>query len=351
MTPAIPDGVELVLHIGGPKTGSSAIQRHCCTHAAALREAGLHYPAHSLDANGVSGGHGEIFALLRGGQQASARRALACHLSDSRRAGCRLVLSAEGVYPWAADVVPALPAQAFHIVCFLRHPLDAIASHHNQGIKRHFGTGPLSQAVDAIVSGAFVNPTLSGRVLLDWLRHCGRERMTVLPYVEEGEPVDAMGRFLGLFGLAAPALGASVNRSYTPAAAAFKRLVNALPETLLVGFDEALDRSLQGYSDARGVPQPMAADLLDPERLEALERHFRDDVELLEQTFGIRLEPRRRRPAAGVATDDTPSTVWGHVCRDESLAERVRAAVDMAVREELPVEGLGDLARLVALRR
>lgn len=343
----LPADAEVVLHIGGPKTGSSAIQRHCCTHAAELRAAGVHYPHHSLDANGVSGGHGEIFALLTGGQPASVRRALACHLADARRAGCRLVLSAEGVYPHAAEVVPALPTRSFHVVCFLRHPLDAIASHHNQGIKRHFGTAPLAQAVDALVGGSFVNPALSGRALLDWLRCCGRPRITALPYVEGGEPVDAVAEFRELLGMPPSGHAPRVNRSYTPAAAAFKRLVNALPERLLGGLDEDLDRVLQAYSDARVEPRPLAADLLDAERYEALERHYHADVAELERAFGIRLEPRRLRPAPPGQAADTLPGVWRHVCRDEGLANRVRAAV-AAADDALAAGEAAELAGLVA---
>jgi hypothetical protein len=68
MPAAIPADARLILHIGAPKTGSSAVQRYCCEHAADLRRQGLHYPEHPLDANGVSGGHGELFALLLGGE-------------------------------------------------------------------------------------------------------------------------------------------------------------------------------------------------------------------------------------------------------------------------------------------
>lgn len=348
MQAAIPADARLILHVGAPKTGSSAVQRHCCEHAADLRRQGLHYPLHPLDANGVSGGHGEQFALLLGGQAAAARRALACHLADARRAGCRLVLSAESVLPHAAAVVAALPTDRFHVVCFVRHPLDAIASHHNQGIKRHFGTGPLSQAAAAILTGVHPNPSLSGAVLFDWLAHCGRERMTVLPYVVNGRPIDTTTAFLELAGLVAPAdRAAAVNRSYMPAAAAFKRLVNALPEALLAEVDAPLDAALQAYSDARPEPRPMLEHLVDPEQHAALERHFREDVERVEAAFGIQLECRRPAgPIAAAAVDDTVEAVWRHVARDGRLAGRLRDAVGSATNTP-GIEGLGELVRII----
>ena len=130
MTSLVPDDAELVLHIGGPKTGSSAIQRNFCLHAAELRAAGILYPEHPLDRNGISGGHGELFALLTGSQPASARRALAGHLAAARRDGCRLVLSAEGIFSQAARVCAALPTRSLHVVCLVRHPLDEIGRAH-----------------------------------------------------------------------------------------------------------------------------------------------------------------------------------------------------------------------------
>lgn len=350
MPAAIPADARLILHIGAPKTGSSAVQRYCCEHAADLRREGLHYPEHPLDANGVSGGHGELFALLLGGQAAAARRALACHLADARRAGCRLVLSAEGMLPHAGAVVAALPTDHFHVVCFVRHPLDAIASHHNQGIKRHFGTGPLAKAAAAILAGSFPNPSLSGEVLLDWLVHCGRARMAVLPYVVNGQPIDATAAFLELMGLLAPAgRAALVNRSYTPVAAAFKRLVNGLPEALLAAVDAPLDAALQAYSDARPEPRPMLEHLVDPAQHAALERHFRGSVERVEAAFGIQLECRRpAAPGSGAAADDTIEAVWRHVARDERLAGHLHDAV--AGADPSAGQALGELVRIIGTR-
>ena len=348
MRPRLPDDTDLILHVGAPKTGSSAIQRHLCRHARELRDAGLHYPEHPLDANGVSGGHGELFTLLLGGQASSARQAIACHLGDARRLGCRLMLSAEGIFDRAADVVPLLPPSRLHVVCFLRHPVDAIASHHNQGIKRHFGTEPLSQAVEAIVSGEMANRGLTGEVLFDWLRACGRERITVLPYVEDGMTVDAVGRLCEFLGLPRPPAEPLINRSYTPAAVAFKRLVNRLPEPLIAAVDEALDRSLQTWSDSRGEARPKAADTLDPDRLAAFERHVAADVARLEAAFGLTLE--RCQP---IESKETPSDaiedVWRHVRRDADLAARLRAAVAEAARRGVAAEGFDDLVRLVGL--
>ena len=41
MPVAIPADARLILHIGEPKTGSSAVQRYCCEHAVDLRRPGV----------------------------------------------------------------------------------------------------------------------------------------------------------------------------------------------------------------------------------------------------------------------------------------------------------------------
>ena len=320
MNGRVPAAGELVLHIGAPKTGSSTIQRHCCLNSAELRSAGLLYPPHPLDDNGVSGGHGGLFA----GPVETVRERLAGHLADARLADCRLLLSAESIFADADAVIAALPTTAFHVICFVRHPVDAIAAHHNQGIKRHGGTQTLEQAAAALVAGRIENRSLSGAVLLDWLRICGRERMTVLPYVEHGRPVDSVAWFRGVLGLPATTDDAPINRGYTPAAAEFRRLVNMLPGPTVAGFDGPLDLSLQEYSNASPSPRPTATDILSPDRLAALEAFYRDDVLRLEGAFGIRLEQRDTRPAAET---DTLVDVWRHVARDAALAGQVRAAV------------------------
>lgn len=344
MSGCVPAAAELVLHIGAPKTGSSAIQRHCQRNASSLEAAGCHYPPHPLDANGVSGGHGEIFNPLFGGRPDTTRDVLAARFADAREAGRRLLISAESIFSFAAEVVGILPTDAFHVVCLLRHPVDAIASQHNQGIKRHFGTEPLSQAVEAILSGEIVSRSLSGEVLLDWLGCCGRERMTVLPYIENRMPIDATARFLEVLGLPPAEAGPLVNRSYTPAAMALRRLVNSLERPIVAALDEDLDAVLQEYSDAHPAPRPTAADLLDAGQLAGLEAFFRDHVERLERAFGIRLERRGPGSAGSAPGGDSVEEVWRFLERHPPLAERLRAALATA-DESAP--GRKDLASVL----
>ena len=324
-----PATAELVLHVGAPKTGSSAVQRHFCTHAEELGRLGVHYPPHPLDANGVSGGHGELTTLLLTGHAPEVGRRVRSHLADARRAGRRLFLSAESFLPHARGLSLAVPRRRTHVVCIIRHPLDALASHYNQGVKRHFGKGPLRQAVKVVLSGQLPNPTLSGTALFDWLERFGRERMTVVPYVAHGKAIDATATMLALLGLP-PAPGEpAVNRSYTPAAIEFKRLVNGLPPEVLLPFDASSDASLQAYSDVRPADRPALEELLDEDEVAALERHFQPDVDRIAETFGITIDRLRPVPTAAVRPGgaDSLAVVWEHVAGDPVLAAAVRDAV------------------------
>lgn len=344
-----PATAELVLHVGAPKTGSSAVQRHFCAHAEEIGRLGVHYPPHPLDPNGVSGGHGELTTLLLTGHAPEVGRRVRTHLADARRAGRRLFLSAESFMPHARSLSLAVPQRRTHVVCIVRHPLDALASHYNQGVKRHFGRGPLRQAVKVVLSGELPNPSLSGAALFDWLDRFGRERMTVVPYVEQGVAIDATATMLALLGLP-PAPGEpAVNRSYTPAAVEFKRLVNGLPPDVLLPFDASLDASLQAYSDARPAVRPVLEEILDADEVAALERHFQPDVDRIAETFGITIDRLRAPPrdAASPGPADSLAVVWEHVAGDASLAATVRDAVAAAMAAGAADEGIAALARIV----
>ena len=54
---ASPHDYDVVLHIGAPKTGTSAIQAYLSAHREQLSEAGYRYPRHPVDENNIGGGH------------------------------------------------------------------------------------------------------------------------------------------------------------------------------------------------------------------------------------------------------------------------------------------------------
>jgi hypothetical protein len=349
----IPNSAEFILHIGGPKTGSSAAQRACCLKADELRIQGIHYPPHRLDQNGVSGGHGDIFALLTLGRVEQARDALREQLAEARRANCRLLMSAEVAFTMAEKIMPVLPTPAFHIVSFVRHPMDALASHYNQGIKRGASRATLQQIANVVLSKPSAPPSLTGAALFDWLRLCGHERMTVLPYVEDGRAVNTPARLAAALGVTVVDDAARpVNASYTPAAVRFKLLVNHLPPPLLSTVDADLDVAVQAYSD---LPRRRSWSLthgITPETYANLENRFRADVERLQTEFGADVVAREAIvpvPPSAIAEDsvDSVEAVWSHVRESIALASRLQEAVAQALASEPTQPALVELAGII----
>ncbi len=324
MRPPVAADAELILHVGAPKTGSSAVQRHFCLQADVLRRHGIHYPPHRLDTNGVSSGHGDLLTSAIDAAPATGRRLLARHLDAARQAGCRLLLSTETAFLRPEAVTAVLPTSRYRVVCLIRHPLDALVSHHNQGVKRHGSRQPLWRLARAIITRRDPMRSLAGEVLLDWLATAGRNRLTVLPYAVAGTTVDAVARLREMLGLPATATQVAVNSSYTPGALEFKRLANHLSPEHLGPIDADLDRWLQAYADARPDWRPSLEDLVDADTCTALEDHFQPAVERVEQAFGIRLGRRRRSPAGPA---DTPADVWASLAADGDLAARVERAI------------------------
>ncbi len=350
MPSRIPDSAEFILHIGGPKTGSSAAQRAFCLHADLLRSQGILYPAHPLDQNGVSGGHGDIFVMLTNGQAEQARKTFEAYLDDARRNGCRLLMSAEVAFAMADTIVPALPTDAFHVVSFVRHPMDALASHYNQGIKRNASRGTLEQIAKVVVSMPSVPSSLTGVALFDWLRHCGHERMTVLPYVEGGRPVNTPVRLAAALGVTLEEDAARpVNASYTPAAVKFKLLVNHLPPPLLAAVDAELDVAVQAYSDLPRRRSQGLAEWVTPETIAGLEARFRDNVDRLQAEFGSAIVSRETidSPPPSEAAVDSIDAVWAHVRATGALAIRVQKAVAAALATEPGNPALVELAGII----
>ena len=56
---------DVILHIGAPKTGSSALLNFFLKNREQLASAGYYYPEHGFDVNGISGGHSRLGISLQ----------------------------------------------------------------------------------------------------------------------------------------------------------------------------------------------------------------------------------------------------------------------------------------------
>lgn len=129
--------MEVYVHVGPPKTGTSSIQAWLLENRGALQKIRIYYPEHPVDENGVSSGNlaslfdndgsntltfsKEKFQLLKS----------ICKSNNSKI----LLLSSEFFFQEIKQIVAAIPRVKF--IYYLRFELETLDSSYNQKVKRH----------------------------------------------------------------------------------------------------------------------------------------------------------------------------------------------------------------------
>lgn len=288
--------VDVVLHIGAPKTGSSAIQRFCLNNRDQLLRAGYYYPRHFVDKNGVSGGHSLVGKLLRENRVRKANLYFRMMLLAARLRGKTLLLSSESFYRNARKFGPLLQGLNVRVIGWFRHPVEALVSSYNQSVKRHFWTSDISEMLNErfMKTGA---ANLNGRRLRLWADTVGDRYCTFLPYVKEpkaSDPVDveAIERvWLRALGVDTGQVenfafdDKRVNRSYVEEALELKRMLNLvlLPEES--GLASRVDWALQDFSDNADDDGHSLGVYLKPEQVKKLNDRFSRANAILARRF------------------------------------------------------------------
>jgi hypothetical protein len=127
----------ILIHIGPPKTGSSALETWLVNNRKALLGNGFYYPNHHTDTNSVSSGNVlSLFSSDNEGELSFCRDKADLLLADFERSGVQtLLLSSENFYLHLDTLNRAFPEAIF--VGYIRNPLDIMESGYNQTIKRH----------------------------------------------------------------------------------------------------------------------------------------------------------------------------------------------------------------------
>lgn len=255
--PVLSQDFDLILHIGAPKSGSSAIQRFCVGHRGELLKLGFYYPKHTLDVNGVSGGHAQVAGALRKEKFEEAATVFQSWLQKARQNNAVLVLSAEAFYgqPDPGVMAELCKGLRVKVVAFLRHPVEYLLANHNQGIKRNFST----QRLGALLPGLLRRPLghLVGLPLLRWADAFGADNCCFMAYQSpDADGARVEERFLQALGLQQSSINdlpgqlqGMTNRSYVKSALELKRLLNIVLEDMPADLAHQVDWSLQGYSD------------------------------------------------------------------------------------------------------
>lgn len=212
---------KVFIHIGPPKTGTSAIQNYCNAHRKLLESQGILYPEHSIDANGISSGNlYSVFDQTASGELAVNTQKVkelmkAFHDSDTNI----LLLSSEFFFHRLGDIKVHFKDATF--IAYVRSPIDYFESSYNQTIKRHGNTKPIKIANDLKFN--ILNQ------LEIWVEKFGSEKFLMRAYAKSLFPDgDIITDFLSIFGVEKSHryVHSYINPSYSFEALEFKRWLN-----------------------------------------------------------------------------------------------------------------------------
>ncbi|NKX44035.1 hypothetical protein [Roseicyclus persicicus] len=301
----------LILHVGHPKTGSSALQSAFALSIDALARAGLHYPRPAKFAEAVRGG-------ITSGNFNPARVADAYDAAVAAAPGCAAVLLSNEacfrIYQTDTQQLGRLRDRGVEVevILFVRDPFEVELSSHMQGLKRggvsrrfrlQAGGGRFLD-----LTGAFLD-TCARLGLRLKVRNYSRLRDRLLPETEALLEVPP--------GTLTPPPVGQVNRSLTRAEMALMSALNAaLPGQVSAAIADAL------CTDLPDIPSEA------PAVSEAEYQRYLEMIAPRVEALNARLPPEaayRLRPYAELADRLRPETAEDLRLSDRQLAVLTRA--------------------------
>lgn len=202
---------EYYLHIGSPKTGSTALQEFLETNRDALDRQGVVYPRSTLRGHGhhdlafhIHGAYPE-WATPRDTPLDTIAQELRNELGQtSSRPNCKVVLSSENFYLLCDAKKTSsflrelgIPYESLTVICYVRRQDDMHASWYNQRVKAQGYSGSLEDSV-ADTMDLWDYTTRLDR----WAAEFGGTRLVVRPYQERDIPsLDIRRDFLHIIGV------------------------------------------------------------------------------------------------------------------------------------------------------
>lgn len=228
----------IFVHVGPPKTGTSAVQKWFSQNVKLLHEKGIYYPSHDIDQNGVSSGNMRTIYDVNSEKHIDLNiNRLNSLLEDFRNSNCHILfLSSEYFFRGMIDLKLHIPDAKF--IAYLRNPMEIKESSYNQSVKRHFqqrilnvGRSKQLPYMDRFVN--YVNEYGTDDLIL---------RLYGSRYFKNGSIVSDILNQLGVeLDIDLPL----VNRSYQFEALEFKRWFNQFE---FEQYQVMVDRALQNYN-------------------------------------------------------------------------------------------------------
>ena len=246
--------LKVVIHVGPPKTGTSALQNWLLQNRLWLQQNGIYYPEHGVDVNGVSSGNVDsLYDRNKERHLIFNPDKLIEVKQQCEKVNCKtLLLSSEFFFQKIPELAEFIPPARF--IAYIRHPLEVAESSYNQSVKRHSCKETIALSDKP---KSFNLDTLEG-----YLHRLPEDAFYLRGY---GKGVFAGGNlitdFLSIFKMEPlspePTEKSDVNSSYTLEALEVKRWFNQFELPVL---HRALDQFLQGVQSGTRYYSVIAPD-------------------------------------------------------------------------------------------
>jgi hypothetical protein len=321
--------MQVFIHVGPGKTGSSAIQKWMNDNTARLREHGYFYPQHSVDENGISSGNAlSIFEYDNSGVLRFSDVKAQQIVEQAKEKGCNnLVLSSEAFIARFEPILSFFPASK--VIFYLRNPLECAESLYNQSVKRHYNTEQIRA------------PRISYDRLIKLTERVSEMTDTELKVRLYGKQFftggDIVSDFLDAINLKASidASSTAVNHSYSFEALEFKRALNFFPSKT---FHAQLDQHLQAYPGGKRSFSLLSPDVYKKSVQNAC-KHISElneyvDVSLTKMQASIAAKPQQEYTTQHMRPEQIKEILSYLQSKNPQLLNEIRFIVERALLPE-----------------
>ena len=261
----------IIVHVGPPKTGSSAIQKWLNQNQQLMQDNGYLYPSHNMDMNGISSGNFNTILDVTPERQVTFNRVrFIALLEEFNQSNYHtLLLSSEYFINQVKNILDVTKNVLF--IAYVRPPIEFVESIYNQSIKRN-GNSNIIALRSKLSAGAI-------DAIIELSQTCGHEHFMLRAYSESaGFYKSIIHDFCAAINFNVPVDAITederVNRSYSFEALEFKRWLNGY-----VGkrFDTQLDPILQRFDS--GIEEFTLIPV------ELFEKYRTQSISLIQQRF------------------------------------------------------------------